>query len=169
MNLFKVLVSIIFTIHCSYVFAHASHHDKVSALNHALIKTPDNQKLHIQRGVEHSENGKFKQAMKDFHKAEQLGDPRLVAFDLGVLHYRQGNLKAARKHFDEILALMPHNPNIWEFRARISGELGDHEGAVADLKQYFKQQKQPKPMKMARKPSNLIALIDHICNVGLSL
>ncbi len=145
MKITAITLSIIFGFHAGAVLAHASHQEKISTLNQALEKKPKDQTLYIQRGVEHSENGRFKEAILDFQKAEKLGDPKRVAFDLGVLHYRQGEFQEARNHFDEVLSLTPKNPNIWEYRARISRDLGDYKEAVKDLKQYFKFQKGPNP------------------------
>jgi tetratricopeptide (TPR) repeat protein len=78
-----------------------------------------------------------KAALADFRRAESLGDPDLVAFDLGVLFYRSGDYAAARALLSRSLARFPNDARALDYRARAARAAGDARAALADLEALF--------------------------------
>jgi len=76
--------------------AHPSAQHRIETLSEAIRAKPDEQELYLRRGQAYSNEGQLQPALADLRKAEQLGDPVLAAFDLGVVHYQLGDLQAAR-------------------------------------------------------------------------
>jgi len=110
-----------------------------------ILARPGDQSLYIQRGIIYSSDGQFSMAKADFKRAEQLGNPVLVACNLGVLHYRTGDFAAARRSFDEFLLQYPDHAPCLEYRARLLRDTGDYPAAVADFRRLFELQERPDP------------------------
>jgi tetratricopeptide (TPR) repeat protein len=72
-------------------------------------------------------------ALIAYHKALD-GDPQLAAAhtNLGALLYRRGELKEARRHFEEALRLDPEQPEARYNFANLCEELGEHDRAVGE-------------------------------------
>ncbi|MCB1848802.1 MAG: hypothetical protein KDI04_15890, partial [Halieaceae bacterium] len=77
----------------SVALAHPGQHDQLQQVNRHLEQTPTDQDLYIQRGIIYSEGGQYDAALADLLQAQTLGEPVLVAFQLGVLHYRTGDFE----------------------------------------------------------------------------
>ena len=127
------------------VHAHPSAEHVIDTLSESIRAQPHEQELFIRRGQAYSNEGQLDLALQDLRKAEGLGDPLRVAFDLGVVHYRMGQLEAARQSFDVLLERFPNHAPALEYRARILRAAGDLEAALADFEAYFALQKQPNP------------------------
>ena len=125
--------------------AHPSAQHRIEMLSKSIRAQPGEPRLYMQRGEAFSNEGMLDRALVDFQKAEKLGDPVLVAFDLGVLHYRMGKLDVSLRYFDLFLARYPRRAQALEYRARVRRDAGDHAGAVADFNAYFALQRQPNP------------------------
>ena len=106
---------------------------------------PKDQSLYLQRGTVYSNDGQYPQALSDFQRAAQLGDQVLVSFDLGVLHYRQGDFEVARRYFDEYLHRFPDNTSCLEYRARLLRDMGDSDAAIVDYRRLFELEQHPNP------------------------
>ena len=145
MNLPLLLISLICLLPINPVFAHSNHHSKVTQINEALAKHPNEQRLYIQRGVEYSNQGEYELALADFRRAQKMGSPQWVTFDLGVLYYRKGEFKTARAYFDMTLNDFPYYAPALVYRARLLRDMGDDKAAIADYKKYFSLQKKPNP------------------------
>jgi tetratricopeptide (TPR) repeat protein len=117
--------------------AHPGMHETVEALSKQIEEAPGNQTLYIERGIAYSEDRLLGPARADFRKAETLGDPVLVAFDLGVLHYRAGDYEQARASLTRYLARFPGHARALEYRARAAREAGDARAAIADFEAVF--------------------------------
>lgn len=124
---------------------HPSAEHQIELLSERIRAQPDDQANYIRRGQAYSNDGQLERALVDLRKAEQLGDPLHVAFDLGVLHYRMGKLDAARRYFDAFLERHPGHPRALEYRARVSRDAGDHAAALADFRAYFARIERPNP------------------------
>lgn len=134
-----------------FLFAHQgirAHPGVDEALRHydrLIEQSPRDQALHVQRGIVYSNDGRYAEAVADFRRAEELGDPLRVSFDLGVLHYRMGDFPAARRYFDAWLQRFPgHAPGL-EYRARLRRDAGDHDGSIADFRRVFALVPRPNP------------------------
>jgi tetratricopeptide (TPR) repeat protein len=125
--------------------AHPSAEHKLKSLSKAIAARPDAQELYVQRGAEYSNDGQLELALADLRKAETLGEPFVVAFYLGVVHYRMGKLETARAYFDTFLERFPGHPPSLEYRARVSRDSGDYAAALADWKAYFAIAQRPNP------------------------
>ena len=117
--------------------AHPGMHETIERLSRLIAESPDDQRLYLQRGDAYSNDGKLSEALADFRKAESLGDPDLVAFDLGVLYYRSGDYAAARAALSHALARFPNDPRALEYLARAAREAGDARDALASFEALF--------------------------------
>ena len=148
--------------------AHPGAHAKLAYLNHQMSKQPDDQLLYIQRGATYSNVGQLERALADFRRAETLGNPLAVAFELGVLHYRQGKFDQARGYFDRCLQHSPQHISALQYRARLLRDAGDHKASLADYKALFALQDEGDPgnyiaaakMFAAQNDAGLLAAID---------
>lgn len=127
------------------VRAHPGVEQALRYFDQQIEQSPRDQALHIQRGIVYSNDGQYEQARADFMRAAELGDPVLVSFDLGVLHYRMGDFAAARRYFDAWLQRFPDHAACLEYRARLLRDAGDHDGAIADFRRVFALQPRPNP------------------------
>lgn len=125
--------------------AHPGASAAIDHFNHQIEHNPQDQALHIQRGIAYSSDGQYDKALADLERAKRLGNPLAVKFDLGVLHYRRGELKTAKVYFDEYLAAFPNHSACLEYRARLLRDMGDRDGAVKDFLRVFELQKNPNP------------------------
>jgi tetratricopeptide (TPR) repeat protein len=112
-------------------------HETVAELSERIREAPSDQALYLERGIAYSSDGKVELAFADFHRAEALGDPDLVAFDLGVLFYRTGEFAAARAALTRCLARFPAHALALDYRARAAREAGDARAALADFEALF--------------------------------
>jgi tetratricopeptide (TPR) repeat protein len=127
------------------LWAHPGADAALAYFNQEIQARPGDQALYIQRGVTYSNGGQWPQARADFERAETMGDPILVAFDFGVLHYRSGDFEAARRSFDAFLQRFPDHAPCLEYRARLLHDAGDYPAAVADFRRLFELQARPNP------------------------
>ena len=134
-----------------FLFAHQgirAHPGVQEALRHydrLIEQSPRDQALYVQRGIVYSNDGQYEQARADFTRAAELGDPVLVSFDFGVLHYRMGEFPASRRYFDAWLQRFPDHAAGLEYRARLRRDAGDHDGAIADFRRVFALAPRPNP------------------------
>ncbi len=148
--------------------SHPGAHAKLDYLNRQLEQQPDNQALYIQRGATYSNDGQLDLALADLHFAETLGNPLAVAFELGVLRYRQGKFDKARVYFDRWLKNSPQHIPALEYRARLLRDAGDYQASLADYKALFALQPNSGPgnyiaaakMLAAQSDTGLAAAID---------
>lgn len=112
-------------------------HETVAELSERIRKEPSDQALFLERGIAYSSDGKVELAFADFRKAEALGEPDFVAFDLGVLFYRTGEFAAARAALTRCLARFPAHALALDYRARAAREAGDSPAALADFEALF--------------------------------
>jgi tetratricopeptide (TPR) repeat protein len=125
--------------------AHPSALEQIEALEAVIRARPDDPVGYIRRGQAYSNEAHYEEALADFHRAEQLGDPVDVAYDLGVLHYRMGALERAREFFDRWLVRHPGHPAALQYRARVLRDAGQSAPALADYRAYFEAQPRPNP------------------------
>ena len=126
-------------------FCHPGASSTVDHYTHEIARRPDDQSLHIRRGIAYSSDGQYDLALEDFKRAEKLGNPLAVGFDLGVLYYRRGELDLARAQFDTYLEAFPDHAACLEYRARLLRDMGDTKGSVADFQRVFELQQRPNP------------------------
>ncbi len=139
------LVGVACFVIATVTLAHPGSAEQLAAINADLSASPDAQALYRRRGIIYSSDGQFDQALDDFRKAETLGDPVIVAFDLGVLFYRKGDFARARSYFGTTLRHFPHHPPALEYRARVLRDAGDYAASLADFTAFFALQPHPNP------------------------
>lgn len=145
MKFLPLLLGLSFLLAATNVLPHPGAHDKLVYINKQLELKPQDQQLYIHRGSTYSNDGQFDNALADFRKAETLGNPLAVAFELGVLHYRQAKFDAARSYFDAWLQRSPKHAPALEYRARLLRDAGDFKASLADYKVLFALQKRSDP------------------------
>ena len=141
----QIIIGLYALVHLSCVFAHPNAHNQLEYLSAQIKAQAFEQSLYIQRGIAYSNDGQFEPALADFRKAESLGDPIAVAFDLGVLFYRNNELERSRLYFDTYLKYFPEYAPALEYRARVRRDAGDYQGALADFNAFFAFQPRPNP------------------------
>ncbi len=125
--------------------AHPGANSSVAYFSHQIENRPGEQSLYIQRGIAYSAAAQYDKALEDFEVAQSLGNPTVVSFDLGVLHYRRSELNRAEAYFDEFLLAYPNHPACLEYRARLRRDRGDSNGSVADFRHVFDLLDNPNP------------------------
>ncbi len=129
----------------NHAAAHAGPEALIEWLDVQLRDQPNSQPLYIKRGSAWSDSGHYDQAARDLAHARTLGDPVEVDLALGVLLYRQGELKSASVSLDRYLEQHPSNPHALEYRARVKRDAGNTAGALADLQALFALRSNPDP------------------------
>jgi len=131
-----------------YSYAAASHQGvaaQLERIDKAIESNPQNQVLLIQRGALYSHDGQYDRAEKDFLRAESLGAPVSVAYELGLLFYRSQAFARARTYFDRYIKQFPQHASAYEYRARTAHRLGDTKQALADFEVFFELQPKASP------------------------
>jgi predicted Zn-dependent protease len=126
--------------------AHDDVADHLRLLDQAIERTPNKQSLYIERGALYSsEAGMHERALQDFRRAEQLGPPVAVAYQLGMLFFRTGDFAKARSYFDRYLEQFPGFAPAYEYRAKAAYRMGDKAKSMADYDAFFRLQKHINP------------------------
>lgn len=142
----SIVLSLGMVLICPHtVFGHPGGEIRIELLTAKIAAHPESQVNYIHRAQAYSNEGALHLALDDLQHAETLGDPVLVAFDLGVVHYRRGELDKAKADLDRFLERFPHHAQALNYRARVLRDAGDHQGSIADFKAYFALQKNPNP------------------------
>jgi tetratricopeptide (TPR) repeat protein len=150
-------------------FAHPGMHETIERLSERIRETPDEQALWIERGIAYSNDGQFELALTDFRKAETLGDPARVAFDLGVLFYRQGEFEKARESLSRTLTRFPEHALALDYRARAARDAGDARAALADFEALFALRDDVNPGHYLSAAELLVSLPDGGADAALAL
>ena len=125
--------------------AHPGAVEKLEILTQRIEAQPGDQGAYIARGAAYSHDGQYELALADFRKAESLGEPILVSYDLGVHHHRIGQLEVARTYLETFLERFPNYPPALEERAQLLADLGESEAAVSAFEKLFAAQLRPNP------------------------
>jgi len=127
--------------------AHPGASATIEHYSHEIEDDPKNQRLYILRGIAYSNDALYDEALADLKQAEKLGDPVLASCDLGVLHYRKGELDAALGYFDRYLERYPARGRGYclEYRARARRDSGDHAGSIRDFRRVIELEPRPNP------------------------
>lgn len=128
-----------------FAAAHPSDAERIDLLTRRIEASPSDPRLYVERGAAYTHDGRYELALADFRKAEQLGEPALVAYELGVLHERRGELRVALGYADAYLARLPQSAPALELRARLLAKLGETAAAVAALERLLLVQARPNP------------------------
>jgi tetratricopeptide (TPR) repeat protein len=129
----------------SAVLAHPGQHDQLERINRHIAQAPTEQALFLQRGAIYAEGGQYERALADYRRAEELGLPVLVAFDLGVLHYRMGEYERANGYLVDYVQQFPNHAPAHDYLARVARQMGEYDRAIANLEIYFRLQHNPNP------------------------
>ncbi len=145
MNPLFCLLALMVTALPSPAAAHPGASSAIDHYSHELEQAPQDPALYVRRGIAYSSDGQYDLALADFQQAQKLGEPILVSFDLGVLHYRRGELELARDYFDEYLEVFPDHAPCLEYRARLLRDMGNQAASVADFQRVFELLERPNP------------------------
>lgn len=125
--------------------AHPGLEANLALLDQLIASKPTDQALYIARGAAYSRHGEMELALADLQRAEALGDPLPVAFELGVLYYRKGDYPRSRLMLSNWLIHHPGHSEALLYRARAARADGDAEAAAADYRSYFADTPAPNP------------------------
>ena len=125
--------------------AHPGASSTIEHFTHQIEHQPAGQTLYMKRGIAYSADGQYPAALADFKRAQSLGDPVLVSFDLGVLHYRMGKFDTALADFNRFLQRFPDHSACLEYRARLLRDQGNYSKSVADFLRVFDLEQRPNP------------------------
>ena len=140
-----VLICLIALFGSQELFARAAARESLEHFSRQIAADPRDQSLYIARGNVYSIEGLYSQALADFQRAAELGDPISIGFDFGVLFYRMGEFDTARRYLDGFLGRFPNHARALEYRARLLRDTGEYPAAVADFKRLFELQEHPNP------------------------
>jgi len=115
------------------VLAHPGAEDQLHHLNQQITQHPNQQKLFIKRGALLSRLGQYNKAQADFARAQSLGTPERVMFELGVHYYRTQQLVQAKSSFDRSLQHFPNYLPALEYRAKVHRDTGNYASALQDF------------------------------------
>lgn len=140
---FAVLLGCLFE--SSGISAHPSDAEKIDILTRLIEAEPEAPRHYIARGAAYAHDQRYELALADLRKAEQLGDPVLVAYELAVLHEHKGDLPAARAYAAAYLERFPGSPPALELYARTLAALGETGKAIAAFEKLLAVQIRPNP------------------------
>ena|GEM_PF-996361 len=112
--------------------------DALSDLEQAAKAAPDNPSIYINRAQAFRRFGNTTKAMADLDKAIEL-DPDSVAarFNRGSMHFNAQRFDQALIDSERCIAVDPHAPPPYFNLAMTREQLGDTDGAIADLKRFL--------------------------------
>ena len=125
--------------------AHPGLESTLALLDPIIASNPRDPALYIARGAIYSRHGELERALEDLQRAQALGDPVSVAFELGVLHYRMGEYSRSRLLLGNWLAGHPGHAEALLYRARAASADGDPRAAAADYRTYLADAAAPNP------------------------
>ena len=143
--LFACLPQVAILIQPTSAAAHPAELERIEILTARIEARPLDPGLYIARASFYSHNGDYALARSDLRRAEQLGDPVFAAYEVGLLHYREGERNEAKVRFDQFLARFPDHVPALEQRARLLAELGETRAAVVDYDRIFELTPRPNP------------------------
>ncbi len=133
MKALSILTIFIFCLGLSPgVIGHPGRDTVLEYLSDRIIIQPGNQDLYRQRGQIYTHDGQFDQALADLQHAETLGDPRVVAFDLGMVYFQTARYDEALVSFNSYLAYLPGHVKTLRYRSRLLLKTGDIDAAISD-------------------------------------
>ena len=131
----------------SGALAHPDLETQIEALDQAIIATPGDASLYLQRGDLHRRHGDFETAQADFDQARLL-DPKLSEIDLreGQALVDAGQLAAGEALLDRYLARFPDRATALVARARARSGQGQHREAATDYAAAIDNSQRPAPV-----------------------
>jgi len=112
--------------------------DALSDLEAAAKAAPDDPSIYINRAQAYRRFNNTTKALADLDKAIEL-DPDSVAarFNRGSMHFNASRFDQALIDFERCIAVDPHAPPPYFNLAMTREQLGDKDGAIADLKRFL--------------------------------
>jgi len=114
--------------------AHPGTDAAIADFDRQIAENPSAQHLFLQRGALLSADGHWEQARHDFERAMMLGDPVVVACEMGFLSAREGRLQESLRYLSAYLDRYPADQRCRAERARIADLLGQSLVASADYR-----------------------------------
>lgn len=117
--------------------------DAVISASKGLFIDPKNTSLYLTRGQANFLLKRYKRAIKDFDKAEFLGDDLNLFYYRGLTNLKLKNYKAAKNDFDQFTNLYLDDEintrKAYFFRGIANSHLGNSESRNNDIKIYLKK------------------------------
>ncbi len=127
------------------VFAHPGDSHSIAELNSLIAEFPGEQSLYVARGAFHTNSHQWNNAKWDLQQAQELGDGKEVAFELGRLYYHTGDYLKAQASFQVYLSRYPRYAPAYFLLARSARELSQFEFAIESYLKYLEISSRPQP------------------------
>lgn len=102
-------------------------------LDARIAADPMNPEHYLRRATMHADSGHPAAAQKDLARAEKVGGVTSeTQLTRGILAYRAGQFREARRQFDRVLAKNPEATAALSYRARLLRDLRQNSAALAD-------------------------------------
>lgn len=127
----KKIVSIVFLLMTSFLFAHGSLTKRIKEKTVAIKKHPKNAKLYFDRGFLYEQHEEFHKAIKDYLKSEALGNTNvLLYYRKAQTYYKQKNYDAALKSSSLCLEKDSLDVKFHKLQAQILTQLNKYDKAL---------------------------------------
>jgi tetratricopeptide (TPR) repeat protein len=157
---FCAAIFIICFVSVETLFAHGELLIRIADVTKKIKEsTNNNALLYLERGELHREDKDWLAAASDYNRAAQL-NPKLESVDFcrAKMLEDSGQLDAARKLLDKIIARSPKDGEARIVRAHVLVKLGEHHLAVADFRRGLESTIEPQPEYFLQLAQSLIIL-----------
>lgn len=128
----------LFAVRGSFYLEQNNISDALMDFESAIKIAPDSAAILTNRAQAYRHFGRINEALQDLTKAIQLNPDLMAAhFNRGAIHYSSQEYASALNDFDACIAIDPHAAGPYFNRASAKEALGDHDGAIADLKNFL--------------------------------
>jgi tetratricopeptide (TPR) repeat protein len=125
--------------------AHPGIVTRFEQVDELIERYPQSQPLWLKRASLSIQHGDLKSARKDLQQAAQLGDPVETAFQMGLLHFKEGEFKKSYEDFESYLKRVPGHALSYLYRAKAARAMGQFDLAIENFEIYFRQSSNPHP------------------------
>ena len=125
--------------------AHPGIATRFEQLDELIDRYPQSQPLWLKRASLFIQHGDLKSAHRDLQQAAQLGDPVETAFQMGLLHFKEGQFKKSYDDFESYLKRAPGHALSYLYRAKAASVMGQYDLAIENFEFYFSRSLNPHP------------------------
>jgi predicted Zn-dependent protease len=110
-------------------WSHAGDERGLAQLQQLIKQQPRQQQHYIKRGALYTRAAHYHAALADFARAQTLGPPAAVGYELGVYYYRRQQLASAAEQLYRFLGHYGKVPAALEYRLKVARALGQKQRA----------------------------------------
>lgn len=125
--------------------AHPGLATRFQQLDELIDRNPQSQTLLLKRASLAIQQGDLKTARQDLQLAASLGDAVETAFQMGLLHFKEGEFKRSYDAFEPYLTRYPGHALSYLYRAKAAQAAGQLDLAIENFEFYFSRSLNPHP------------------------